>query len=119
MSDKPNPTPTPTPAPPRRAPAMSAADEKALITGRFRASRGAQVVLDPASDASLGARGAAGGEMMDNVVARDAHLLAHSLDPRDPDATHLPMNTVPPGGELVDKVDDKHEPVFKPPVVKD
>jgi hypothetical protein len=48
------------------------------------------------------------------VEVRDAHLVSHGLNPRDPDATHLPANTVPAGGGVMDEVSDDHEPRFKP-----
>lgn len=80
---------------------------------RYRASRGAQVILDPNSDASLGARGGAGGSIQENEHRRDAHLLSHNLDPRDPDASHLPDNAVPAGGAVMDHVSDDLEPTYQ------
>lgn len=44
----------------------------ALAKARAIASIGATVVLDPESDAALGARGALGEDIAANIVARDA-----------------------------------------------
>ena len=100
----------PAPAQPQTNPEAQQAERDA----RYRNSRGAQVVLDPDSDASLGARGGAGGTIEENTFVRDQHLVRHSMDPRDPDATHLPGNVVPAGGPEMDQVSDDHEPRFDP-----
>ncbi len=47
-------------------------------------SRGAQVVLDPDSDAAKAARGGAAPDMAGNVVARDADLIKQGYDPASP-----------------------------------
>lgn len=96
------------------APAPDPEAEQRERDARFRNSRGAQVILDPESDASLAARGGAGGTIVENTFARDKHLLDQNLDPRDPDASHLPGNVVPAGGEIMDQVSEEHEPAFKP-----
>jgi len=44
-------------------------------------SFGAQVVLDPASQAALGARGGAASTIHGNTVARDLGLISNGLDP--------------------------------------
>lgn len=113
--------PSPPPEPPEGAPAPTAetapdqtAAADAERDARYRDSRGAQVIFDPESDASLGARGGAAGSIEGNAAVRDQHLLDNELDPRDPDATHLPANTVPPGGSVVDKVRrDNLKPVLQ------
>jgi hypothetical protein len=103
--------------PPVEVPPENPEAEQAQREARFRSSRGAQVILDPESDASLAARGAAAGTIEANVVARDADLQQKGLDPRDPDATHLPANRVPAGGAVMDKVgvDKVREASFQPP----
>lgn len=100
-------------------PGPDPAAQQQMRDDRYRNSRGGQVVLDPESDASLGARGGAGGTIEENQAVRDEHLLAHSLDPRDPDASHLEGNVVPAGGAVMDQVSDDHEPVFTPDVDAD
>jgi hypothetical protein len=74
------------------------------------------VILDPESDASLGARGGAGGDIEANQAVRDAGLASHGLTPRDPDAAHLPGNVVPSGGQVMDQVgvDKVREPTAPP-----
>lgn len=85
--------------------------QQELARQRYRNSRGAQVVLDPNSEASLAARGGAGGTIVENTIARDKHLLENDCNPRDPDASHLPGNVVPAGGEHMDHVAKAdHEP---------
>ena len=56
-------------------------------------SFGAQVVLDPASPAALGARGGAASTIHGNTVARDLGLISNGLDPL---LTAGPPNTVVP-----------------------
>jgi hypothetical protein len=109
----------PEPAPkPVEPPVVSPEDEQRLRDARYRNSRGGQVILDPDSDASLGARGGAADTIEGNTLVRDAHLLSHHMDPRDPDASHLPGNVVPAGGEVSDKIGDKHEARYRPVVDK-
>lgn len=48
------------------------------------ASQGAQVVLDPASEAAAGARGEAGETLAENTKARNEGLEDMGLDPQDP-----------------------------------
>lgn len=104
---------------PTPAPEPSPEDAQALRDQRFRNSRGAQVILDPMSDASLAARGGAGGTIEENELVRQQAMLAHGLHPFDPDASHLPGNTVPAGGEIMDQVSDEHEPAYVPPAKED
>lgn len=113
----PAPPPTPqtnapddAPRPAAAAPEMTDEQRAEMYKARFRNSRGAQVILDPESDASLGARGGAGATVVENTLVRDRHLVDHDMNPRDPDATHLPGNIVPAGGEITDQVPDELEP---------
>src|SRR5262252_1976013 len=65
---------------------------------RARASQGAQVILDPKSDAAMGAKGGAFASIEDNTNFRNAGLIAANLDPLGPSAqlTDLPPNTPAP-----------------------
>jgi len=54
------------------------------VVARTELMAGAQVVLDPASDVAIAARGDAGGDLHSNTVARDLALMAMGLVPRDP-----------------------------------
>lgn len=68
---------------------MSGSDPSANITPDDVATRselmtGAQVVLDPVSDAALAAQGALGGDLHSNTVTRDLALMDMGLVPRDP-----------------------------------
>jgi hypothetical protein len=70
------------------APAPARVDDKAaadLRQARKADAKGGQVILDPESDASYGARGGLEGSIEGNTKARDEHLVSHGLDPRDPD----------------------------------
>jgi hypothetical protein len=71
-------------------------------------SVGAQVILDPASDAALGARGGAGGSIEENTAVRNAAL---------PRIIGLSHDTV--GGTVTGKMDAPklHRPVpwYEPP----
>jgi hypothetical protein len=82
------------------AKAKSAADANAKTTtdrakvtseeaaARIAAAQGAQVVLDPAGNASLGARGALAPTMQENVLARDEDLIKMGFNPHAP-SNHL------------------------------
>ena len=61
-------------------PAVLAAQKEAQAAS----SIGAQVILDFNEDASLGARGGAGADLVENQMARDTHLVAMGLDPVSP-----------------------------------
>ena len=65
---------------------------------RAKASQGAQVILDPKSDAALGAKGGAFSSIEDNTNFRNAALIAAHLDPNGPSAqlTDLPHDAQPP-----------------------
>jgi hypothetical protein len=63
--------PTPALPPAETAPAVDPAEER---RARALASSGATVTLDPESDAALGARGGLAGDMMENIIGRDAAL---------------------------------------------
>src|SRR5262249_5849414 len=65
---------------------------------RAKASQGAQVILDPKSDAALGAKGGAFASIEDNTNFRNAGLIAANLDPLGPSAqlTDLPPDAKPP-----------------------
>ncbi len=54
------------------------------VAARTELMTGAQVVLDPASDAALAAQGAQGGDVHANTVTRDLALMGMGLVPRDP-----------------------------------
>jgi hypothetical protein len=82
MSDK----PTAPPAAPKPAVKPAAAPTKDEAAARVAASRGAQVTLDPDSDAALAARGAMGDTIEANTQARDADLIAQGFDPDAPSA---------------------------------
>ena len=63
---------------------------------------GAQVILDPASDAARGARGVAATTHAQNTVIRDANLISNALDPvytKGPPSLVAPMalNFMVPG----------------------
>ena len=55
-----------------------------LREAQAAASIGAQIILDFNEDGSKGARGGAGGTIVENTMARDAHLVAVGLDPVAP-----------------------------------
>ena len=65
---------------------------------RAKASQGAQVILDPKSDAAMGAKGGAFATIEDNTNFRNAALIAANLDPNGPSAqlTDLPHDAKPP-----------------------
>src|SRR5215467_10149242 len=71
-------------APPPAAPAKSEKELAAEKQAFAAASIGGQVILDFNGDASLGARGGAAGDMVSNVLARDAALAAMGFDPAAP-----------------------------------
>lgn len=52
-------------------------------------SIGAQIILDYNEDGSIGARGGAGADIVENTMARDAHLIALGLDPNAPSGPPL------------------------------
>jgi hypothetical protein len=82
MSDRNNGgTGTETPPPKTTAPEPDPAAAAALKESRAAASIGAQVILDFNGDGGLGARGGAGGDLVENQMARDAHLVSLGLDP--------------------------------------
>jgi hypothetical protein len=66
--------------PPPPDPAVLAAQKEAMAAS----SIGAQIILDFNEDGSIGARGGAGADMVENTMARDAHLVALGLDPNAP-----------------------------------
>jgi len=55
-----------------------------LREAQAAASIGAQIILDFNEDGSKGARGGAGASIVENTMARDAHLVAVGLDPVAP-----------------------------------
>jgi len=65
---------------------------------RAKAAQGAQVILDPKSDAALGAKGGAFTNIEDNTNFRNAGLVAANLDPLGASAqlTDLPPDAKPP-----------------------
>jgi hypothetical protein len=67
-------------AAPAPDPAVLAAQKEAQAAS----SIGAQVILDFNEDGSIGARGGAGADIVENTMARDAHLVALGLDPNAP-----------------------------------
>ncbi|HEY2419017.1 MAG TPA: hypothetical protein VGH84_13930, partial [Steroidobacteraceae bacterium] len=71
--------------PPAAAPAANAAAD---AEARKKATVGAQVVLDPASDAAMAAKGGMAPDIIGNTDARDKALIAMGLDPVSPSA-HL------------------------------
>jgi hypothetical protein len=100
--------------PPVEPPPENPEAEQQQRDDAFRNSRGAQVILDGMSDASLAARGGAGGTIEANTAARDTALLDDDCDPKDPDASHLPYNTVKASGRHVDKAKTEGlEPALK------
>ena len=62
------------------------------------ASIGAQIILDYNSDASIAARGGAGGTIEENTLVRDADLITVGLDPNAPSGppTGVPWEPPPP-----------------------
>jgi hypothetical protein len=73
----------PAAAPPKAA-AAPATDSKAEAEARKKATVGAQVVLDPASDAAMAAKGGMAPDIDGNTNARNKALLAMGLDPVSP-----------------------------------
>jgi len=71
-----------------RAKAAKAAQEQAEadMVARRDHAHGAQVVLDPDSDAALAARGGMHPSIHENTQARDADLIDMGLDPHAPSA---------------------------------
>lgn len=99
----------------RRAAAAPKRDEKAeaeLAAARRFNSIGAQVILDYNGMGSIGARGGAGGDIVENQMARDKWLYDLGLDPVSP------SGPPPPGGreyldrraEVLAKVEEERPP---------
>src|SRR5215467_12867627 len=80
------------------AAAAPAAEAPKPDPDRAKATQGAQVILDPKSDAALGAKGGAFANIEDNTNFRNAGLIAANLDPNGPSAqlTDLPPDTPAP-----------------------
>jgi hypothetical protein len=72
------------PSEPRAAAAPDPQLEAERREAQAASSIGAQVILDFNEDASLGARGGAGADIVENQMARDTHLAAMGLDPVSP-----------------------------------
>lgn len=79
-----HPAPTPTPAAKPTAAAPDPKAEAARKDAMAAASIGAQVILDFNRAGSLGARGGAGGDIVENSMARDKYLADLGLDPLSP-----------------------------------
>lgn len=79
MSDEPHPQPEDPPPPPPPPPEDPEAAREAR-EARIAASYGAQVVLDPDSEASLGARGALADTVEENTMLRDRALVERAGD---------------------------------------
>ena len=64
---------------------------------RVAVTQGAQVILDPKSDAAIGARGGAGADLQYNTDFRDQALVAAGFDPASPSAelTDRPADAPP------------------------
>jgi len=71
-------------APKARAAAPDPRAEAQQKEAMAASSIGAQIILDYNEDGSIGARGGAGGSIVENTMARDAHLVAMGLDPVAP-----------------------------------
>ena len=72
------------PSEPRAAVAPDPQLEAERKEAQAASSIGAQVILDFNEDASLGARGGAGADIVENQMATDTHLAAMGLDPVSP-----------------------------------
>ena len=94
----PAPDPAPEPEPPTPATEPDPAVAADVAEARIAASRGAQVVLDPDSDAALAARGAMGATIEENTAVLHADLIAQGLDP------------ISPSGEASDKPEPSDKP---------
>jgi colicin import membrane protein len=57
-----------------------------IAANRLAGSKGAQVVLDPDSDAAIAARGGAGATITENTIVRNEALIDMGLDPEAPSA---------------------------------
>jgi len=92
-------------------PAVLAAQKEAQAAS----SIGAQVILDFNEDASLGARGGAGADIVENQIARDTHLAAMGLDPVSPSGPPPTPEALKARREAEAKAAEAADPQFMPP----
>lgn len=95
--------------------AKVASDETAA---RIAASQGAQVVLDPTGNASLGARGALAPTMIENTVLRNEHLISMGLDPEAPSNHQTDRAVLDRFDPNAPKVREPNNPPLNPPTAK-
>src|SRR5215467_15932908 len=87
---------------------------------RVAVTQGAQVILDPKSDAAIGARGGAGADLQYNTDFRDQALAAAGFDPASPSAelTDRPADA-PPVDNVITRSDLAPINVDIPAVMQD